>query len=511
MCASAGKSSICSRRFTVLSRHRRRDSEEKSARFTAQQDREHPHRVYYRRINDRDCGRHDQPPDCGGSPSGLSVRRVRSLAFAVGLQGFPALLSLISGSQTRDRRAERAGRWYTHRLLHCPEFEYHGAVAQVFGLLMAAGSVNETDDPMSGAPTRGESRMAKTKTKIVKAKSAKAKKVPKRLAKFRPMNVVVAPGSTAEKYYRAMARPLTSLIKPQAIAPGFPPTPEHNLINHGGKTIQNLVYTNFFVGGASSWAQTDIESIDQALAAAMADANLNNVMMQYFNNAPITSTFSPSHILPGTRPSQFSQGDVEQLVKSLFMQGALVGFEFSSTVFNFMLPSGTVLTTDTNPTSAISLAGNAASIPVEDEASSLHGLGGYHGSVHPARRVTIYYAIGVFSERRPNGSNNGIVAFDQPWKNVVATFYHELNEARTDPDVEDAIRAGNSPKAVGFLGWTSQEGEECGDFPITEAEPDLSLVMKEVSLTDGDGKVPVQFQYSNAVQGPEGPILQPHV
>ena len=54
--------------------------------------------------------------------------------------------------------------------------------------------------------------MAKTKTKIVKAKSAKAKKVPKRLAKFRPMNVVVAPGSTAEKYYRAMARPLTSLI-----------------------------------------------------------------------------------------------------------------------------------------------------------------------------------------------------------------------------------------------------------------------------------------------------------
>jgi hypothetical protein len=133
--------------------------------------------------------------------------------------------------------------------------------------------------------------MAKTKTKIVKTKSAKAKKVPKRLAKFRPMNVVVAPGSTAEKYYRAMARPLTSLIKPQAITPGFPPTPEHNLINHGGKTIQNLVYTNFFVGDASSWAETDIESIDQALAAAMADTNLNNVMMQYFNNAPYFGVF----------------------------------------------------------------------------------------------------------------------------------------------------------------------------------------------------------------------------
>jgi hypothetical protein len=266
--------------------------------------------------------------------------------------------------------------------------------------------------------------MAKTKTKVqpVRAKSVKAKKVPKRLAKFRPMNVVVAPGSTAEKSYRAMARPLASLIKPQVIAPGFPPTPEHNLINHGGKTIRNLVYTNFFVGGTSSWAETDIESIDQALAAAMADLNLNNVMMQYFDNQPITSTFTPSHVLPGTRPSQFSQGDVEQLVRSLFLQGGLAGFDFSSTVFNFLLPSGTVLTTDTNPTSAISPAGNAAAIPVEDEANSLQELGGYHGSVHPARRVTIYYAIGVFSEMRPNGSNNGIVAFDHRGKTSLQHF-----------------------------------------------------------------------------------------
>ena len=100
--------------------------------------------------------------------------------------------------------------------------------------------------------------MAKAKTKKQPVR-AKTKKSPKRLAKFRPMNVVVAPGSTAEKYFRAMAVPLAALIKPQVIAPGFPPTPEHNLINHGGKTIQDLVYTNFFIGGASSWAEADIE------------------------------------------------------------------------------------------------------------------------------------------------------------------------------------------------------------------------------------------------------------
>ena len=96
---------------------------------------------------------------------------------------------------------------------------------------------------------------AKAKKPPVKPKSAKTKKSP-RLAKVRPMNVAVAPGSKAEKHYRAMALPLAALIKPLAIAPGLPPTPEHNLINHGGKTIQDLVFTNFYIGGASSWAES---------------------------------------------------------------------------------------------------------------------------------------------------------------------------------------------------------------------------------------------------------------
>ena len=106
----------------------------------------------------------------------------------------------------------------------------------------------------------------------------------------------------------------------------------------------------------------------------------------------------------------------------------------------------------------------------------------------------MYYAVGVYSEQLPNGTTNGIPVFDQSWKNVVATFYHELNEARTDPDVEDAIRAGNDPNAVKFLGWTSQQGEECGDFPVFEANP-LTQVFQEVNVTDdsrnGAGAIPV--------------------
>jgi hypothetical protein len=59
-----------------------------------------------------------------------------------------------------------------------------------------------------------------------------------------------------------------------------------------------------------------------------------------------------------------------------------------------------------------------------------------------------------------------------------------------------------------FLGWTFRQGKECGDFPVFEANP-LTLVFQEVPLEQG-GMAPVQFQYSNAVHGPEGPISKPH-
>jgi hypothetical protein len=111
----------------------------------------------------------------------------------------------------------------------------------------------------------------------------------------------------------------------------------------------------------------------------------------------------------------------------------------------------------------------------------------------------------VFSERLAGGKVNGIPVFDASWKNVVATFYHELNEARTDADVEEANRTGD----VTLVGWTSRQGEECGDFPVFEANP-LTKVFQEVRLTNGNGTVPIQFQYSNAVHGPEGPIPSPH-
>ena len=135
-------------------------------------------------------------------------------------------------------------------------------------------------------------------------------------------------------------------------------------------------------------------------------------------------------------------------------------------------------------------------------------MGGFHGSIRK-KGLPIYYSVDVYSERRTNGTANGIPVFKDSWKDVVASLYHELNEARTDPDVGDAIRNANDPNSERYLGWVSDRGEECGDYPNEEVQQ-ISTIVKEVPLTDGSGTVSVQFQYSNAVHGPEGPIFQPH-
>jgi hypothetical protein len=335
----------------------------------------------------------------------------------------------------------------------------------------------------------------------------------------RPLRVFVGYKTKAEKGFRSRV----SMPQPTALAPGLPPTPEHDLISNGGKTITDLAFINFYIGGSVAWQASDIQAIDQALAASMSDKDLNNVMSQYYPSGQITSTFRGSQILAGPPPQIVSQGDVENLVRSLFQAGSLDGFDLASTVFNFMLPSGTILNTNQAPTTgAIAAAIESArkvktakpleaTIPHEEEEDSTQGLGGYHGSTHVgsgADEQTIYYAVGVYSEQLSDGTVNGIPVFDEPWKNVVATFYHELNEARTDPDVEDAIRAGNDPNAVNFLGWTSAQGEECGDFPVFEANP-LSKVFQEIELTDNSGTVPIQFQYSDADHGPGEPRATP--
>ena len=84
------------------------------------------------------------------------------------------------------------------------------------------------------------------------------------------------------------------------------------------------------------------------------------------------------------------------------------------------------------------------------------------------------------SQMLAEGRQNGIVAFDQSWKNVAATLCHELNEFRTDADVKDAIESADND----FLGWMSRQGRECGDQPIFVATS-LSQVFQEVMASNG--------------------------
>ena len=270
-----------------------------------------------------------------------------------------------------------------------------------------------------------------------------------------PLNVVLAPQSPAADAYRSAV-----------LAAGFEPEPGLDLRYLGGKTLADLRYRFVYLG---RWQSADRHALEIGLAAAMGDPGLNDVLAQYFPAQVVTATFTGSTAHRGTVPARVDKAAIEELVRQQSPDGAVVCF---------LLPRGAVL--------------------ADDGVTSEEGLGGYHGSVHLAN-ATVYYAAAVYSE-----GSNGIVAFDEPWKNVCATLYHELQEARTDPDVEDAIRAGAAPAAEHFLGWYSPEGGEIGDIPIAESHGDLGLVMREVPLAAG-GTAPVQLMWSNRVGGPEGP------
>jgi hypothetical protein len=305
---------------------------------------------------------------------------------------------------------------------------------------------------------------------------------------FHPLNIVAAPQADALRRNDAWLEQETNrkLIEGQ-IAPGFQPSAQYDLSYFSGSTIQTGTVAPFYVGGdgsqpggATAWAQSDTSPIDAAFAQAFADADLESVIAQYFPSQPqITVAAS------GTMTNQattLQQSDVESMVQSAYGDGTLAG-DPASTLFCFLLSQGTRLF-------------------ASDGSDSYNGLGGYHGSVSASAPGstdpdTVYYAVGVYSETA-GGVTNGIAAFQEPWKNVVATFYHEINEWRTDPDVAQATGS----NVDGVLGWYSQQYGEIGDIPITEAGSNLSEVFVEVSLSAGSGTVPVQLMYSNFDHGP---------
>jgi hypothetical protein len=303
-----------------------------------------------------------------------------------------------------------------------------------------------------------------------------------------PMRVQARMNSAVErKYYAKSALPVAWAM-PKAIAPGISPAPLEDLIFHGGKIVAQMEFQNIYLGGAASWKTSDVTSIDAAIKLAMQDRRLNNVMVQYFHDATLTCDMRESFIVDEAKPATLDEPDVQAAVTSLYDNGLIKKTDLDSAVFNLILPPKTVLKLDGS--------------------SSMNGLGGYHGSLHIKRggkNITLYYSANVYSEILDNGREHGIAVFNKPWKNVVGTLYHEINEFRTDADVNDAIQHNSND----FLGWTSRSGREVGDQPIFAAT-NLNQVFKEVKASSSNKRIPVQFMYSNAVHGAEGPISAPH-
>jgi hypothetical protein len=301
-----------------------------------------------------------------------------------------------------------------------------------------------------------------------------------------PMRIQVAPGSEAEyRHYRTARRRSEDTIEREALAPGVSASPKDDLIFRGGKVLPQMGFQNIYLGHASDFAPGDVESIDDAITRLMRDDQLKSVIQQYFVGKELTYDVAPSVILDENRPNEMDEPDVQNKIIDLFDRNVILASDHDRTVFNLVLPPDTVL----------KLNGS----------SSLAGLGGYHGSVHFSRggqSRTLYYSANAYSAVRA-GRRNGIPFFSTPWKNVVCTLYHELIESQTDPDVNDAIRQNDRR----FIGFNSNRGQEIGDQPISANS--LDRVFKEVLTLPGPRATPVQFLYSNAVHGAEGPAEKP--
>ena len=301
-----------------------------------------------------------------------------------------------------------------------------------------------------------------------------------------PMRIQVAPGSEAEyRHYRTARRRSDDGIAREALAPGVSASPRDDLIFRGGKVLPQMGFQNIYLGHANDFAPGDVESIDDAITRLMRDEQLKTVIQQYFVGQNLTYDVAPSVILDENRPNEMDEPDVQNKIIDLFDRNLILASDHDRTVFNLVLPPDTVL----------KLNGS----------TSLAGLGGYHGSVHFSRggqNRTLYYSANVYSAVR-SGRRNGIPFFSTPWKNVVCTLYHELIESQTDPDVNDAIRQNDRR----FIGFNSNRGEEIGDQPISANS--LDRVFKEVLTLPGPRATPVQFMYSNAAHGAEGPAEKP--
>src|SRR4051794_26176387 len=125
------------------------------------------------------------------------------------------------------------------------------------------------------------------------------------------------------------------------------------------------------------WQKPERRNIDRALAAAMTDPRLNDIVAQYFPSQPITSRFIGSRAHACVAARHIAKPTNEAFAPRPAATETRAGLHPSLSVVCLLLPKGVVL--------------------VEGEVTSEDGLAGFHGSVHVPHQ-TVYYAVSVYSE-----------------------------------------------------------------------------------------------------------------
>src|SRR5262245_36008396 len=175
----------------------------------------------------------------------------------------------------------------------------------------------------------------------------------------KPMRIQARKGSLAEKRYYAHSALPQPLHMPKAIANGVSPRPLEDLIFHGRKIVPQMLFQNIYCGSSADWHGSDVEQIDAAITAAMRDKRLNNVMAQYFHGTALSCDPLASITLADQKPTLFDEPDVQAKIVTLFRSGQIQASDLESTLFNLVLPLGSVLALG--------------------DSDSLNGLRGYHG------------------------------------------------------------------------------------------------------------------------------------
>ncbi|HVP60022.1 MAG TPA: hypothetical protein VMT11_05665 [Myxococcaceae bacterium] len=262
--------------------------------------------------------------------------------------------------------------------------------------------------------------------------------------------------------------------RPSAGGAGATNVETGHLTFHRGKVLRSPDVVPVYVGGYWQTLQGQHERArnDAAMAALVKDPGQTGLWREYGGGPGMTS---PSKVLAAVSRRDFSKEDVEALVQAQVRSGAFDASD-PERIFTLVLPPGATLH--------------------DGEASSLSGLGGFHGNVTAKDGHPVYYAVVVHSQR--TGSQvNGIDFTGTPIDNVTITESHEVTEAVTDPDVGLAIETGD-PHLLGWyddttpvrrrdgtavldgMGRPMRGKGEIGDIPVLNAELEGDTTLKTV-------------------------------